>query len=61
MLSNRPFATATTRKSHTRALHARTNFLARAWNTRVCDSRTAAATDGRLNRIIAQRFANAAQ
>eukprot|EP00974_Lingulodinium_polyedra_P044161 4237196-Lingulodinium_polyedra.AAC.1 len=60
MRLSRPSATATTLKSHARALHAAPE-LARAWRAQTCDLRAAAAADGRLNRIIAQRFSNAAQ
>eukprot|EP00974_Lingulodinium_polyedra_P000573 55130-Lingulodinium_polyedra.AAC.1 len=58
--SSSPSATAAARKSHARALHARRK-LARAWTARACDLRTAAAVNGRLDRIIAQRFTNATQ
>eukprot|EP00974_Lingulodinium_polyedra_P024134 2337655-Lingulodinium_polyedra.AAC.1 len=61
MRSNRPSATAAARKSHARALHARSSLLARAWSVRACDLRAAAAADCRFDRMIVQRFANAAQ
>eukprot|EP00974_Lingulodinium_polyedra_P046261 4433290-Lingulodinium_polyedra.AAC.1 len=35
--------------------------MARAWSARVCDSRTAAAADGRCDRIVAQRFTSVTQ
>eukprot|EP00974_Lingulodinium_polyedra_P027458 2654237-Lingulodinium_polyedra.AAC.1 len=58
MRSNRLFAAATARYSHTCVLHALASFLARAWSARACDLRAAAAADGRGNRIIAQRLQN---
>eukprot|EP00974_Lingulodinium_polyedra_P055386 5325903-Lingulodinium_polyedra.AAC.1 len=61
MRSNRPFAAATPRESHARALHARANSLARAWTARARASQPAAAPDNRLERIVAQRLRNAPQ
>eukprot|EP00974_Lingulodinium_polyedra_P053666 5157792-Lingulodinium_polyedra.AAC.1 len=57
--SSRPFATATARCSHARALHARASFW-RAHGTRACELRTAAVVNGRLDRTIALRLENAA-
>eukprot|EP00974_Lingulodinium_polyedra_P041917 4024488-Lingulodinium_polyedra.AAC.1 len=56
MRLHRPFTAATARKSFARALHARTNCLARAWNAQTCDSRPAATADGRFDRVVVQRF-----
>eukprot|EP00974_Lingulodinium_polyedra_P107124 10371043-Lingulodinium_polyedra.AAC.1 len=36
-------------------------LLACAWSARACDSRTAAATDGRFDRIVPQRIQNVAE
>eukprot|EP00974_Lingulodinium_polyedra_P024497 2371209-Lingulodinium_polyedra.AAC.1 len=61
MRLNRLSVAATARKSYARALHAHARKLARAGSTRACNLQTAAAADGRLDRINARRFTNAAQ
>eukprot|EP00974_Lingulodinium_polyedra_P012399 1196821-Lingulodinium_polyedra.AAC.1 len=61
MRSNRPSAAARARKSHT----SRTPCEHQCWCSRgtreACGSRTAAAADGRFDRIIVQRVQNATQ
>eukprot|EP00974_Lingulodinium_polyedra_P085521 8283273-Lingulodinium_polyedra.AAC.1 len=47
-------AAATARESHARALRSRVSCPARAWNAQTRDSPTAAAADGRIDRIVAQ-------
>eukprot|EP00974_Lingulodinium_polyedra_P059630 5744237-Lingulodinium_polyedra.AAC.1 len=51
-ISWRPSTTATPRKSHARALHARANFLARARSAQTCNLRAAATAVGRLDYTI---------
>eukprot|EP00974_Lingulodinium_polyedra_P123686 11187733-Lingulodinium_polyedra.AAC.1 len=57
MRSNRPFAAAAARVSHSYACRARA-FLWRAWSARACDSRAIAAAGSRSTRIGAQRLHN---
>eukprot|EP00974_Lingulodinium_polyedra_P106398 10297678-Lingulodinium_polyedra.AAC.1 len=63
MRLKRRFAATTDRAPHTRALHARARHFsgARAWSTRACDLRAAAAADGRYDRTVVQHLQNAAQ
>eukprot|EP00974_Lingulodinium_polyedra_P061140 5897197-Lingulodinium_polyedra.AAC.1 len=51
---------ATARKPHARGIHAQTKFVC-ARKTRARCVRTASTAKRRLDRIIAQRFTNAAQ
>eukprot|EP00974_Lingulodinium_polyedra_P088286 8559863-Lingulodinium_polyedra.AAC.1 len=60
MRSHRPRAAAKASNSHARAPRARQETGARVEHANV-DSRGAAATNGKLERIVVQRFANAAQ
>eukprot|EP00974_Lingulodinium_polyedra_P115861 11157015-Lingulodinium_polyedra.AAC.1 len=58
--SSRHFVVAMACKLHTRALHVQTNFWS-AHGARTCGvRRTAATKKRRFNRVIVQRFANAA-
>eukprot|EP00974_Lingulodinium_polyedra_P065921 6377344-Lingulodinium_polyedra.AAC.1 len=50
MRPNRPSAAATARKSHARALHARTSCW-RARSARACRLLVATAADGRIDRV----------
>eukprot|EP00974_Lingulodinium_polyedra_P022531 2174470-Lingulodinium_polyedra.AAC.1 len=58
--SNRPFAVATTRKTHARALPTRARKLARARSAQPCDLRAAATVNGRFDHNVVERFENTA-
>eukprot|EP00974_Lingulodinium_polyedra_P038726 3710240-Lingulodinium_polyedra.AAC.1 len=61
MRLSRRSAAAAARKSRANVLHARTEKSVRAWSAFACDLRAAGAAKRRFDRIIAQRFENAAQ
>eukprot|EP00974_Lingulodinium_polyedra_P058522 5635913-Lingulodinium_polyedra.AAC.1 len=61
MRRNRPSAATTARKSHASRTPCEHQFWRSHDARETCDSRAAAAADGRFDRIIAQRLQNAAQ